>query len=333
MASDPAGFRPKAYPPPEFPPRRPALFARMPPAVFPAILGLLGLCLALRKGLEVLALPQAPADILAGAAVALWAFALLAYGAKLVRRPAVLWEDLKVLPGRTGLAAASAGSLAVAALIVPISPELARFLLIAGLGLHALVALTTARTLLVMPPDGRGVNPSWHLTFVGFIIGGLSAVPLGLTGLAQVLFWSCLPIALGIWAASLWQMVRRIPPAPLRPLLAIHLAPAALLALVGGAIGQDGLALAFAWLALAMGLGLLLGYHWIIASGFSALWGAFTFPLVALASALLVQGEQLELFGLVALFTSVAVVPMILWRVVRLWPGGQLAARTNAAEA
>ena len=39
--------RPKRYPPPEFPPRRAKLFARTPPAIFPPILGLLGLAAAL----------------------------------------------------------------------------------------------------------------------------------------------------------------------------------------------------------------------------------------------------------------------------------------------
>ena len=42
--------RPKAFPPPEFPPHRAKLFAKMPPAVFPVLLGLLGLGLALRRG-------------------------------------------------------------------------------------------------------------------------------------------------------------------------------------------------------------------------------------------------------------------------------------------
>jgi tellurite resistance protein len=39
--------RPRAFPPPEFPPRKPKLFARTPPAVFPVLLGLEGLALAL----------------------------------------------------------------------------------------------------------------------------------------------------------------------------------------------------------------------------------------------------------------------------------------------
>lgn len=335
MANDPAGFRPKAFPPPEFPPRRAATFARTPPAIFPVVLGALGLVLALRRGFALLNLPPALAlvDILAGAAVALWAFALLAYGVKLARRPGVLWEDLKVLPGRAGLAAGSAGGLAVAALLVPVAPDLARAALYGALGLHGLVVLAIVLALRDLPPEGRGVNPSWHLSFVGFIIGGLAALALGLTGLAQGLFWACLPMALVIWGLSLWQLATRIPPAPLRPLLAIHIAPAALLALVGGGIGQALLAEVFAWAALAMALALIISLRWVIATGFSALWGAFTFPLAALASALMAEGEVLQGFGLVTLFTALVVVPLILWRVLRLWPGGQLAAKTGAAEA
>ena len=81
--------RPKRYPPPEFPPRRPKLFAKTPPAVFPSILGLLGLAGAVRLMLGRLGLDPGPGDLLAGLAVALWAFAAVAYGVKLARRIAV----------------------------------------------------------------------------------------------------------------------------------------------------------------------------------------------------------------------------------------------------
>ena len=40
--------RPRMYPAPEFPPRKPKLFARTPPAIFPSLLGVLGLGLAYR---------------------------------------------------------------------------------------------------------------------------------------------------------------------------------------------------------------------------------------------------------------------------------------------
>ena len=70
--------RPKAYPPPEFPPRRPKLFAKTPPAVFPVVLGLLGLGLALRRAADVTGLPGAVAELVLGLVLGLWAFATAA---------------------------------------------------------------------------------------------------------------------------------------------------------------------------------------------------------------------------------------------------------------
>ena len=69
-ATYPKDRRMRRFPPPEFPMRRPARFAKTPPAIFPAILGFMGLALALRAGLTGLALPLAVADLLAGFAVA-----------------------------------------------------------------------------------------------------------------------------------------------------------------------------------------------------------------------------------------------------------------------
>jgi tellurite resistance protein len=187
QAPDPdrARLRPKAFPPPEFPPRKVPLFARTPPAVFPVILGALGLVLALRRGMEALGLSQAPVDLLGGLVVALWVFAALAYGVKLARRPGVIWDELKVLPGRAGLAAGTAGGLAVAAVLVPYAPEVSRAVLFGGLVLHGVLALAVVRALVGLPPEAQGVTPAFHLSFVGFIIGGLAAVPLGHDALAR----------------------------------------------------------------------------------------------------------------------------------------------------
>lgn len=333
MTEGPAKFRPKMYPAPEFPPRKVARFAKTPPAIFPVMLGALGLVLALRRGFAALELPQAPVDLLAGLAVALWGFAAFAYAAKLARRPSVLWDDLKVLPGRAGLAAGTAGMLAVAAVLVPFAPGAAGVVLFAGLALHGALALAVVRVLVGLPPEARGVNPAWHLTFVGFIIGGLSAAPLGHEGLAVALLWTMLPVAGVIWGISLAQLVRRVPPAPLRPLLAIHVAPAALFSLVAGLTGQAMLAMAFAVLGVAILLALLAAGRWVAQAGFSALWGAFTFPLAALSSALLAQDGVMLWAGLALLVAALGVVPYVLWRVVKMWPTGTLAAKTNAAEA
>lgn len=333
MVTEPAHKRPKMFPPPEFPPRKPPLFARTPPAVFPVILGSLGLVGALRRGLEALAWPLAVADLLAGIVLALWAFAAFAYLAKLARRPLVILDDLKVLPGRVGLAAGTAGMLAAAALLVPFAPGAAKAMLFAGLGAHGLIAVLTALTLSRLPPEGRTLNPGWHLSFVGFIIGALSAEPLGLEGLARALLWGSLPVAGLIWAVSLWQLATRVPPAPLRPLLAIHLAPLALFSLVAGEQGMGGVSMAFAFAGLLLMLVLLAIGRWLVEAGFSPLWGAFTFPMLALASALLrLEGAFLAV-GIVVLVAAVGFVPVVLWRVLKMWLAGSLAAKTNAAEA
>ena len=105
MATAPARFRPKQFPPPEFPPRKVARFAKTPLAVFPVILGAIGLVLALRRGFAVLDLPQGPVDLAAGLVLALWIFAALAYVAKLAQR--ILWSIpvamvVLVVLGRTG---------------------------------------------------------------------------------------------------------------------------------------------------------------------------------------------------------------------------------------
>lgn len=325
--------RPKAYPPPEFPPRKPKLFAKTPPAVFSVVLGLLGLGLALRKATVVLGLPGGLVEAALGAALAFWVFATVALLAKIARRPAVLLDDLKVLPGRAGMAACSMSAMLAASVLVPYVPGIAYGLMVAALLVHGVLAGLVIWGLLRAPKEQRVVTPVWHLSFVGGIVAAIPALGLGRMELAQALLWGAMPIAGLIWGASLAQLIGRIPPVPLRPLLAIHLAPAALFALVATGLGQDVLAQSFAGFGAVIFLALLLGLRWVTAAGFSALWGSLTFPLVSFAAALIGLGGQVEQIGLGLLAATVPVVVTIAWKVIALWPTGKLAAKTNAAEA
>lgn len=325
--------RPKAYPPPEFPPRKPKLFAKMPPAVFSVVLGLLALGLALRKAAVVLGLPGGLVEAALGAVLGFWAFATVALSMKISRRPAVLLEDLKVLPGRAGMAACSISAMLAAAVLVPYAPGLAYAVMAQALFLHGVLAVLVIWGLMRAPKEQRVVTPAWHLSFVGGIVAGIPALALGRMELAQALLWGAMPIAGLIWGASLAQLIGRIPPAPLRPLLAIHLAPAALFTLVATGLGQMVLAQSFAAFGAVIFLALLLGLRWVTAAGFSALWGSFTFPLVSYAVALIGLGGQVEQIGLGLLAAAVVVVVGIAWKVIAMWPTGKLAAKTNAAEA
>ncbi len=325
--------RPKAYPPPEFPPRKPKLFARTPPAIFPVVLGLLGLGLGLRKAAEVLALPGGLVEAALGLLLGFWLFATVALLYKIARRPAVLLEDLKVLPGRAGVAACSMSAMLAAAVLVPYAPGASYVLMVAALLAHGVLAGLLIWGFARAPKEQRVVTPVWHLSFVGGIVAALPALALGRIELAQVLLWGAMPIAGLIWGASLAQMIGRIPPAPLRPLLAVHLAPAALFSIVATGLGQVILAQSFAAFGAVMFLALLAGLRWVTATGFSALWGSFTFPMVAFAAALIGLGGQAEQIGLGLLAAAVPLVMGIAWKVIALWPTGKLAAKTNAAEA
>ena len=325
--------RPKAFPPPEFPPRRAAAFARTPPAIFPVILGLLGLGLALRQALAALQLPGGLVEAALGGLLVLWAFGWLALAVKIARRPGVLAEDMRVLPGRAGLAAASMGGMAAASVVLPYAPGVALGLALVSLVLHGGLALLLLAMLVRLPGEIRVVNPAWHLSFVGFVVAAVPLANLGWTGLAAAILWATMAAAAAIWAASALQLARRIPPAPLRPLLAIHLAPAALFSTVAGLLGMGGLAQGFALFGAVILLALIGAGRWIAESGFSAMWGAFTFPLAAFASALVLLGGGYEIAGLAVTLLALGAVPVIAWNVLKLWPGGKLAGKTNAAEA
>jgi tellurite resistance protein len=325
--------RPKRFPPPEFPPQRARLFARTTPAVFPSILGLLGLASALRLALARLGWDPGPGDLAAGLAAALWGFAAVAYGTKIARRPGVVPEDLRVLPGRAGLATMTMGGMAAAGLLAAYSATAGSVLLVLALAGHAVQALLLLRLLSGLPPETRTVNPTLHLSIVGFIVAAPPALALGWTAMAEALFWAVMPVAAGIWVLSLRQFVSSVPPAPLRPFLAIHLAPAALLALVGGLLGRVELAAVFLGLGTVYGLVLLAGVRWVTQAGPSPLWGSFTFPRAALASAMRGAGGAWLWPGILVLVMALGLIPAIAWWVLKRWPGGRLAAVTNASAA
>ncbi len=299
-------------------------------------MGLFGLGLAWRAGAPAFGLPVELAEALLGAVTLIYLFALLAYLAKVARRPGVVVEDLQVLPGRAGLATMSLSLMLLAATLVPYHAGLGAAVAVTAFALHAVLALMAARVILTGPAEARVVTPVWHLLFVGFILGPLAGLQLGLTGHATAILFATIPVAFGIWVVSLWQLVTRIPPAPLRPLLAIHLAPASLFAIVGAGLGMPTLAGAFALLGGAILLTLLSFGRWITNAGFSPLWGAFTFPLAAYASALFATiGDAAagRIAAGIVLIAATLIIPPIAVKVMQAWARGTLAAKTNAAQA
>lgn len=304
---------------------------RTPPAIFSPVMGLFGLGLAWRRGMEATGLPGGIAEALLGAVSLLFVFALVVYLAKVRQRPGVVADDLKVLPGRAGLASANLSGVLLAAALVPYAPGLALGVLAVSALCHVALGLWTLRTYLTGPEEARVITPVWHLTFVGYILTPLALVPLGFQQTSMVILFGTMGVAGLVYAISAVQLLRRIPPAPLRPLLAIHLAPVSLFATVSAMLGLPGLSVVFAGLAAVVVLALLGFGRWIMQAGFSALWGAFTFPAAACAAAFLATGWTVP--GLVMLAAASAIVFPIAVKVMQAWIKGGLAAKTNAAQA
>ncbi|MBA4490210.1 tellurium resistance protein [Paracoccus sp. S1E-3] len=314
------------------------LWRRVPPAIFAPILGLLTLALAWRAAVAQFALPAGLSGMLDGAAVALFLFAATAYAVKLCWRPAVLADDLAVLPGRMGTAAGVLGVYALAGVLGAYLPHLARGVLAAGLVLHLLLLVTALRVLARGAGDARRLGPVWHLQWAGALVAARAALPLDWPRLAEMLFWGGLLAAAVIWAISLRQLREGRWPAPLRPLLALHLAP---LALIGSVLVLTGHPVAGGVAAVMVGLMLLAGvlaWRWLTVAGFSALWGAFAFPIAASADLFwtlyaAIPSEGLRILsGMLLVSATLTVIPLT-FLILRDWARGRLAVRTNAAVA
>lgn len=329
---------PRWFPPPRpIASRKAPLFATTPPAVFPVILGMLGLGLALRRACQGLDLGGGAlaglVEAALGALFALWLFAVLALKVKLWRRPGVLLEDLRPLPGRAGMAAATMSGMAAAGVLIPYAPGAALVLVLVALLAHGLLALLVIWVMRAQGAEGAEVNPTWHLSFVGFIVAAPVLAQLGWSGAATAILWPTLAVALGIWALSLLQLLRRIPPAPLRAMLAIHLSPAALCSTTAALVGDAFLAQLLAALAILIALALLASARWVLQAGFSPIWGALTFPMATFCTALMLQGGAVFTLGAALAVVALPAVGLIGWKVLKLWPNGRLAALTNAATA
>jgi tellurite resistance protein len=142
-----------------------------------------------------------------------------------------------------------------------------------------------------------------------------------------------LVLSLLIWAASAEQARRERVPAPLRPLLAIHLAPMAYVGALAWELQMQGIATALAALSAACALGLIVGARWLLAAGFSPLWSALTFPAASSAGLWLMLGGRWQMAGGLMLVLATMITAPVAFAILRDWAAGRLAIKTNAAVA
>ena len=314
---------------------KPGLWAQTPPAIFPPLLGLLSLGLAWRRGADVFGIPRSLGELVLGGVTLLFLFAVLAYLAKVVRRPGALVDDLRILPGRAGLSTASMSGMLLGAVMVPYNTCAATVILVLAVAAHALIAFIVIVILAPAPLVQRRITPVWHLTFVGFIVVPLAAIPLGAGIMSEVILVLTISMAITIWASHAYLVSRSGVPAPLRPTLAIHLAPLCLFGIVTGMLGFVGLSAAIGWLSI-LGLVLLISRAaYLTTAGFSPFWGAFTFPMAAFVNLMLLLSDHVapfRLIGGIALVLASLAIFWIAYKIMKMWASGSLGAKTNASK-
>ena len=245
----------------------------------------------------------------------------------------MLIADLRLLPGRLGISAMIACLYLLAATLAPYAPETARRSLLGALGLHGAVIGLILWVFLSGPREQRRYSPTGQLYFVSPVIGAWVAAQAGYDYLALGLLAATMTLAALIWACGADRLWRDGMAAPLRPLLVLHLLPAALAGLAAQSLGLESLAEIAAAVAGFILCALILGLRPLLAAGFTPFWSAFGFPLAATATLWMVLGGSWQIAGLLVLAAATLAIPVIAFRILKLWAGGQLAVRTNAASA
>lgn len=242
--------------------------------------------------------------------MALTALAWLVIGglhlARAVRHPDAALADWRN-PMRCGfVGAASIGMMLTAAALLPHAPDLARALLLPAIVLHLTIGLLLLARVLRGEGSAAMLVPPLMIPLVGNVLAPIFCVPLGLPMLGWMLFGVGMLLWLGLQPLLLGRLFEAPLPPPLRPSLAILLAPSAVGALAVEALGAPlpaflaiyGLA-AFTFALLLMVLRPMLG------SGFTLGYWGLTFPLAAFTTATMKVAPAAISWGMLGLATLV----------------------------
>lgn len=311
------------------------LWRSTPPAIFPVALGFMGLGLAWRNAAAVTVLPHEIGDLLLGLSTAFLIYFLAIYTLKALKRPSVVWDDMKTAPGRAGVAALPMALMLLTAALLPFGVAVPEVWW-TGVVLQAMVIVLGALSILSEPRELRGFTPFQYLSFVGPIVAPLAGVPLGFIRSTFALLIFAQIAWVVISAGYLWKLLAVRPPPPLRPALAIPLAATSLMAIGYGMLNIDAGFDLFYGIAWVLALALLAAGRWMMAGGWTPVWGAFTFPVATFTNMqYLALGHghgALALAGLWAgLILGTPLILYIVYKALMAFVKGELAARSAAA--
>ncbi len=313
----------------------PEFWLRTPPALFPCLLGFIGLGLAWRRAAEIwFVTPWIGEGILLVSCVLFMATGTF-YHMKLSLRPSIIFDDLKVGPARGAVSAGSMCLMLYATALTPYMYELAQLCWWAAVLQHAAYMVCVTLSLAKSHTKLSEVNPTLILPFVGYIVASIGGPGLGHTTLSGFFLMITIPGCLFIITISLINLRKYSINKTLRASYFIILAPLSIYGIGAFNIWPTEVYTVFWYIALICGLCMLPFLGWFSTGGWTPAWGAFTFPLSVFAGVML-TGAQSH-FGLIADIGSVVslgiatlVVPYVVWKTYRHWLEGKLAHSTGA---
>jgi tellurite resistance protein len=298
-------------------------YARVPTNAFGAVLGLAGLGLLWRQSAFLTGAAgwvAAPILILAAAVfVALGGACVL----KAVRFPQAVMRETAHPVRHAFFGAISMAALLLAGAAQPAWPSLAAALWLAGATFHFTVAVVCLGLWLRGAFTLDQVGPAWLIPTVGGVLATIFAPDPAASEVSRLMFALACSFGGGVFALGLFRVAFRPPlPAPAIPTVAILLAPPGLMFLAwvrlnGGEV--DALASGLFHLGLTLTLVLIAWIPRFAAIPFSLAWWAYTFPVVAMATAAMefhrLAGDEASAWIAAVYFAAAnAIVLLVLFR-------------------
>lgn len=296
--------------------------ARLPAGIFAISVGLFGLVGGWRRaaayGWEHAA---DVANAMIWPVAIIWTISLILYAIKIKRHPDAVQREFRH-PVQGSLLALAPLSILLAVIHFN-QPDQGVWLVLAllALALHVVIAVRVVSVLATGQMPSNAVTPALYLPVVGgALVGGMTLASLRYPGWAAMLFGTGLSGWALLEARILSSLFAGPMPEPLRPTIGVELAPPAIATLTASMIWPqlpaDALMVGLG-IALAPFVGVLARYHWWSKVPFSIGFWSFSFPIAALASAIIEavhRGGWPSWIGIAALLAATTVIVFLVLR-------------------
>lgn len=306
--------------------------ARIPPGLFAIAVGLFGLVGAWRRAAAYgWSVATDVEQLMIWPVTAIWIALLLLYLYKCARYPQSVLREFRH-PVQSSLQALLPLSmlLAVVNLAQP-GQDMWMVLILVALALHAVIGYRVVAMLATGSLPENAVTPALYLPIVGgALVGGMALATLQYSGWGALLFGT----GLSGWALLEARILSRLfegpMPEALRPTIGVELAPPAIATLAAAVIWPElpGKVLVVGLgVAVSPFVGVLARVQWWGKVPFSIGFWSFSFPLAALAAAIIEtvhRGGWPQEVGIAALLVASTVIALLALRTVVLLVQGRL---------